>query len=290
MIDKTFLILQGYSTSKEQMEEIYDKYKNLGFSNIIISTYSSSVPSKLLNKPFVLINDTILGKYDRNDKFYRNSTGLNYQILTTKNAIKYINKNHPNTEYIFKLRADQFFDKADKFVKSWIKELKTISTNINSPFDKKIITMGWIQKYATQIMKGNDQISQVMDWYIADYFNFGTLKDMTKLWDIPVTYNDYIRAEDYISNFYLYKYFSKEPEEKISYNIRNSEIYKYANDPLNYFMFDWRTHKNILYSFKLKKFLNEYSDVCNPNHLNPKHKYPFANIDPIQTVGLLNHD
>ena len=86
ILKNTAIVLQGYATSKEQMRDIYTKYTTMGFTNIVISSYSDSIPDELLNKPFVITNDDILGKYDRWNK--QNSTGLNYQILTTKKGIK----------------------------------------------------------------------------------------------------------------------------------------------------------------------------------------------------------
>ena len=83
---------------------------------------------------------------------------------------------------------------------------------------------------------------------------------MSKLWNISTTFVDNGRAEDYISTFYLYKYFSKETDEFIAENLSNGSILKYNLNVLDYFMFDWRTHSKALYSYKLSKFANEFCD------------------------------
>ena len=262
-MDNTFIVIQGYSISPETLQTMYDEYSKLGFKNILTSTYSTSIPSNF--KGECIINDDILGKYDRNN--YLNCPGLNYQILTTKKAINYIKEKYPNTKYILKIRADHFLDKSDKFVESWIEELENLEPIPNSPFEKKIVTMGLCTKYHS-LTPGV--------WYISDYFNFGTLNDMSKLWNISTTFVDNGRAEDYISTFYLYKYFSKETDEFIAENLSNGSILKYNLNVLDYFMFDWRTHSKALYSYKLSKFANEFSDTC--RFRDPQHSYPFKQI------------
>ena len=75
MKNQTAIIIQGYSTTPGQMEVIYNDYKEQGYNNIVISSYSNSFPENFIC-PHKINNDNILGNYDRPSPPYKNSTGL----------------------------------------------------------------------------------------------------------------------------------------------------------------------------------------------------------------------
>lgn len=258
MKDRIAIIIQGYSTTPGQMKVIYSDYKEQGYNNIIISSYSNSIPKNFMG-PHKINNEDILGNYDRPSPPYKNASNLNYQILTTKRAIQYIKRNLPNVEYVLKLRADQHLKKIGDFIGSWIHTLNKPENNTDV-FNKKIITPG---------------IRPNRDWYICDYLSFGTLEDMFNLWNIPITYADKSRAEDYINTYYLYKYFSQKTDDFIKDNLANGSIRKYTTNPLNYFIFDWRLHDH-LYSFKHNGYLRDWSIIGQRKSINDK--YPFNEI------------
>ena len=242
ILKNTAIVLQGYATSKKQMLDIFKKYTTMGFTNIVISSYSSFIPDELLNKSFVITNDDILGKYDRVNK--KNSTGLNYQILTTQRGIKYIVNSLNNVDYIVKLRADQFCHNLNLLVEDWITAFNTLKPIQNHPFQKKIVTPGISGKYKPC-------------WSILDYISFGTTKDMYNLWNIPTTQRDNTRAEDYINTFYIIKYLSKKTESEVENMMCNQKITQYSNSPKDYFIFDNRfCKKYLLYSYKPVPELN----------------------------------
>lgn len=257
MKDMVSIIIQGYSTSKNQLKNIYDNYRSSGFNNIIISSYSESIPDEFLLENFVINNDDILGKYDRVD--YRNATGLNYQIITTNRAIQLVQSHqlYKHTKYILKLRGDQELKNISKFVESWTSELEKIEDRKKSPFKKKIITMGMMS-----------------DWYITDFLNFGLKEDMFKLWNIPISFSDNCRAENYINTFYLIKFFGgNDPHlSNLQEIISNDYVSKYNLNPSDYFLFDKRTHAD-LYSHKLKLYFNTYNDMSIYCHDNIFHNF-----------------
>ena len=240
ILKNTAIVLQGYATSKKQMFDIFTKYTTMGFTNIVISSYSSFIPDELLNKPFVIINDDILGKYDRTNTIISKSSGanVNYQILTTKRGIEYITNNLNNVDYIVKLRADNFCHNLNLLVEDWITAFKKFKSPLKHPFQKKIVTAGISGKYKPC-------------WTILDYISFGTTKDMYNLWNIPTTRKNNTRGEDYINTFYIIKYLSQKTESEVENIMCNERITQYSNSPKDYFIFDNRfCKKYLLYSYK----------------------------------------
>ena len=258
------LVIQGYSSSKEDLKQIFDEYKSKGINNIVISSYSKF---KFESKGLIFIeNDSILGKFERkhhslpNGK-YRNCPTLNYQLLSCQKGIEAIS-NFENIEYILRIRADHRLNNIDLFLKKWIHEFSIMPTH-SSPFEKKIITTGGCNKGS------NHNINL---WYISDNIEFGTSQDIKNMWNIPISYRDKFRAENYINTFYLSKHFSKKTNEDLEKEMSNDYINKYTVDVLKYFIFDKELTEN-LYSYKIKKHFNQYNAVA----IWPKH--PYHNFD-----------
>ncbi len=252
-LDEVAVILQGYSTSKDQLSEIYRYYEELGFNNIVVSSYKDSIPDELTGKPNVFSNDDILGKYDRTK--HNNGRGMGYQIKTTQHGIGIALELFDKTKYIAKLRADQIFYNLDVFVKEWLCRFQEINNEEGAPFEKKIVSMG------LNAAKGGD-------WQIQESsLSFGTTKDVLNLWSIPTTQRDTCRSEDYISTFYLIKHFSHKSPEEIERTIKNKTILSYKTDPKDFFLFDHRTGGSI-YSYKHKKYMKDYCDTS--TKVNPK--------------------
>lgn len=248
------IIIQGYSTSKSSLKEIYHLYKSKGLSNIIISSYSKFKFEE--DNLFFINNDDILDKFQRTNPPFKNAPTLNYQLLTTQKGIN-ATSNFKNIKYILRLRADHRLDDIDLFLKKWIYEFSIMPPHL-SPFEKKIITTGGCNK----------GVHNIDLWYISDNIQFGTNQDMKNMWDIPISYRDKFRAENYISTFYLSKCFSSKSNDDLERVMSNKYINQYTVDVLKYFIFDEELTKK-LYSYKIKKYFNEYNDVA----ILPKHPY-----------------
>ena len=200
VLDSCGVVLHGPAVSKDQMKELYDYYKSLGINNIVISSYSNSIPDDMADEDFVINNDDILGKYTlfRGPRGPRN---LNYHILTTRNGISYF-KDNEDIKYILKCRADMKVNLLDSYLKKWVDilsqlPLATVITGedlvVSSPLEKKILTLGRCSK------------KERNPWYISDYFYFGTKLDQITFWDIPLVplKTSLGRAEEYLSSAFL---------------------------------------------------------------------------------------
>lgn len=254
-MDNVALIIQGYSTSKNILKDIYSKYTTEGFKNIIISSYSK-FDFKEKNVNFIN-NDDILGNFERNN--VRNAPTLNYQLLTMQRGIQQLN-NLKGIKYVLRLRADQYLNDLKSFLKKWIHELNELPPQ-QSPFEKKIITVGSARK------NSNPQ------WYISDNIHFGTLLDIVNMWSIPLTYRDTSRAEDYISTFYLSQILSNQSPDTIEKEISNGYLNKYTKDVLKFFIFD-KDLQQKLYSYKHQKFFNQYS-IITAQPFHPYHNFKY---------------
>ena len=253
-LDEVTVILQGYSTSKDQLSEIYKYYGELGFNNVVVSSYKDSIPDELTGKANVFSNDDILGKYDRTK--HNNGRGMGYQIKTTQRGIEIALELFEKTRYIVKLRADQIFYKLDVFVKEWLCRFQEINNEEGAPFEKKIVSMG---QYIRNSRPG---------WQIQESsLSFGTTNDILKLWTIPTTQRDTCRSEDYVSTFYLIKHFSRKSSEEIERIISNDTILSFKMNPKDFFLFDHRTGGSI-YSYKHKKYMKDYCDTS--TKVNPE--------------------
>jgi len=231
--------------SPKQMQEIHDYYTDLGLDNIVISSYTSSAPLHHERLHF-LINDDILGRYDRPSPPFLNSTGLNYQLITTQRGIEAALDLFPNSKYILKLRADQRFDNIDVFLEKWMLQLGASRQIAGSPFRKKIVVMSMGSRYPGE-------------WYIQEAsLSFGLVADIKNLWSIPTTQRDSCRAEDYVSTFYLVKHFSGQSSQEVERTISNRTILQYSTKPSDYFIFDYSTG-DAVYSYKHQKYMSQYA-------------------------------
>ena len=130
MIDNFVVVLQGYSMSKEQMQEVVSYYIDNGINNIVVSSYSPCINDFVKKNAIVLENDIGNGKSENKclssyhkgkihkgngmDLIVRSSDeiipevrdhNINYQIYTSKIGVTYAHKN-VNAEYALKCRAD----------------------------------------------------------------------------------------------------------------------------------------------------------------------------------------
>ena len=200
ILDSCGVVLHGPAVSKDQMKELYDYYKSLGIDNIVISSYSDSIPDDMADEDFVINNDDILGKY----RVVGGPSSLNYHILSTRNGISYF-KNNEDIKYILKCRADMKVNLLDSYLKKWVDilsqlPLATVTTGedlvVSSPLEKKILALGRCSSRERN------------PWYIADYFYFGTKLDQITFWDIPLaplktSLSKIPRAEEYLSSAFL---------------------------------------------------------------------------------------
>ena len=187
--DEVCIVLQGYSIGKSQLESLYNKYRDMGFRYIIISSYSSCIPDYLLNRDFVINNDEILGQYD-----CPHPPNINYQLITTRLGIELCFKLYPTVKYVMKHRLDIEINNLDKWVVNWIELINNRENTSKFPLSKKIVSMNRFKAR---------EVSRNQGWYIVDYWNFGTKDDMKLIWGIPMLNYHHPRAEDYISTAFL---------------------------------------------------------------------------------------
>jgi len=246
------VLLQGYSSTPEQLKEDVEYYKSLGL-NVIVSSYSKC--TKLLSKEIIINNDEGNGISIRdgfqgnnlnknkssnfeivtNKTFFRaGDYNLNFQIHTTKAGLTKIKKIHPNTEYILKLRADMKLYDIPSYAREWIKNSEIECDFLN----KKIVT------------KGHPGISGSKKWKVYDFWTFGTAQDIYKYFDIPYT------TSKIAPEFYLTQY------------IRNNCKESWDEAKYKYFHYDhiiptyWHKYEGWLDTSKEKGYVGIY-----PRHI-----------------------
>tara|TARA_Y100001963_G_scaffold45097_1_gene63528 strand:+ start:1294 stop:2175 length:882 start_codon:yes stop_codon:yes gene_type:complete len=252
-LNKVGIVLQGMPESSNQVSELYKYYTSLGFSNIVISSYSGKVDNVIDNnrnvvkvsyvsddiqdKTKVIFNDDILA--NASDSFRRKGSqrGLNqnFQIETTKKGIEYL-KDNTDVEYVLKHRLNDCIVDLDKFVLKWIDSINSEEVPSPNYFEKKIVIMG-----TCGVSK-----------YTCDYWNFGTTNDMWNLWNIPPNTMNSLQAEEYIN----YCYLLGRDDIKVWSHGDNS-LYSNYN---KYFIMDTSVREKG-YSFKYKNFYIDYSNV-----------------------------
>ena len=212
------LILQGTTTNKQTLQDLYNEYKDMGFTNIILSSYSQYIPNDFLTEDFTINNDDLFDKFKSQElNFGKN---INFHIATTQRGIS-----KSNTKYIMKLRADLFIPHLNDKTEEWIKLInsKDPIPPDTSPLTKKIICVG-LNKHKYLHEK----------WYVCDYWFFGLKEDIKTMWDIPYIYKkreNKIPSEVYLSSQFLNKaqkplddfnnYFISSPDSMLnSYNHR----------------------------------------------------------------------
>ena len=159
-----------------------DYYKEVipyykNLDNVIISTWVSE-KEKIENKKHCILSYPPIVSGKHN---------INYQVKSTLAGLKYAKKQ--GAEYVFKIRADIAFDDLELL----ISKLK---------FDNTLYFPAYYNS---------------KEGYLVDYFQFGPIDKMIKLWDIPLKFEIFNKK---YPEYYITKNFLKKlPEEKIRYLI-----------------------------------------------------------------------
>ena len=228
------ILLQGYSTSAEQLKSDVEYYKELGM-NVVVSSYREC--TNLLSPEIVVNNDegkgTTLKDGFQGNNLKQNKKGnfsvvtehpffrtddfnLNFQIHTVKKGLEKINILYPDTEYILKLRADMKLFDIHKHINEWVTNMDTDADFL----EKKIV------------VKGAPGLSDRKKWKVYDFWTFGTAKDIQNYYDLPYVgskiapeyyLTEYIRknsndAWDVAKNAYFYYDDNKVPTYWHKYN------------------------------------------------------------------------
>jgi hypothetical protein len=242
------LVLQGYSMDTKQMEENVRYYTKIGIENIVISSYSQFITDEIREKCIVIEHDLLDGnvqsksrdtygvpeknkgkgigvdlviKCDEDIEIIRGHN-INYQLHTTKAGMN-LAKEQFNTKYAIKSRADITIHDLDKKIPDWIEKINDGPPKDNV-FDLKVLSYDYGRK----------------DWYINDFFMFGSLNDLVRYYDIPYSHK-MSSGEIYISSTRI-KSFKKNKYKK--FHVLRSK----------YFEFDSET---VVFWHKYNKFLSK---------------------------------
>ena len=268
--DDVAIILQGYSVDSDQMEKLVRYYKNIGFDNIVVSSYKSCLNKYVKENTVFLENDaTELGKVDssttgndfsehrgiegqkfivRSDEVIPNIPGsnTNYHILTTKRGVNLAKKMYPQCDYYLKLRADQVLLDLHKFIPKWKKQIEKPPGADVRAFKKKLVSLGW--------GKCKGKTPRRIAWYIADYWTFGFREDIINYYNIPYNTNKkIISGERYIS----YKYISSRIKNKRGFDHIMSRYQ--ISDP----SFDKIRKANWIFDFSIRNFSYKWDCFVN---------------------------
>lgn len=246
------VLLQGYSTTPEQLKEDVEYYQSLGL-NVIVSSYSKC--TELLPIDIRINNDQGEGvniqdgfqvnNLDRNKKFnfdivtnedfFRaDDYNLNFQIHTTKVGLTKLRKIYPKTEYILKLRADMKLYDLPTYAEKWLKDSKIESSFLSS----KITT------------KGHPGTAGKKEWKVYDFWTFGTAQDIYNYFDIPY-------AGGKISpEYYLTQYIRNNCKE--TWDVAKYKYFNYDFEIPTY----WHKYQGWLDTSKEKGFVGIY-----PKHI-----------------------
>jgi hypothetical protein len=188
-MDKIGIIIQGTSTSKPQLSDIYNSYISQGY-HTVVSSYSEYIDTNIITN--YVDNDDILGTLTVKPKG-RHNPNANYQIITTQRGLDYFSS-YPEIKYILKIRADMEINNLNEVLKKWVELVDSSISPEYSPLSKKLLTLG-------RCLRGEKN-----PWYISDYFNFGLKTDQNIYWDIPLLPINKVqskRVEEYISSAFL---------------------------------------------------------------------------------------
>ena len=191
-LNEIVIIFQGYSVSDQQLLDQLEYYDQLGFKNIVISTYKRfvenvSLPNHIkivLNDDYPeseLVNAKTNGKCTFNlgikfeepcfpetqpnwektitFKFWKKLRIINLQLQTTKRGIALANQEFPNAKYYLKLRLDMRIPDLNQRVQKWIPDITVNGgkENPNRVYDHKLVVYSW----------------EKQPWYLVDYWIFG---------------------------------------------------------------------------------------------------------------------
>lgn len=179
---KVVLILQGPAISKEQLYQDLKKYHQMGFHQIIVSTYSEFIHPEI---QFPVIENDKVGKnklrtnfrgrpkvafsFDDKEKikFVGLQNSLFYQVTTTKRGIQLANLKYPEAKFYLKIRCDMFFMNADDRIRDWM----TLQCYSNQEKTTRNLYRGKILSFRCYKNKA---------WYLTDYTAFGLKEDLEK--------------------------------------------------------------------------------------------------------------
>lgn len=181
------IIIQGPIEYKDDFTlNTIRSYKKM-FTNakIVLSTWETEDKKylELIKKENIKI---ILNKYPKESGLLN----LNYQLVTTKSAIDYIEE---KCEYILKTRTDARI--YNKFTLEYLKNLIK-SFPSKGKFDQKFRIIGI-----------DINTAKYVPFSFSDIFQFGHKNDMKKLWDIDldktsITYKEFINKKYKIKEIY----------------------------------------------------------------------------------------
>lgn len=198
------IVIQGYSTSKTQLQDVIDFYYNVGIVNIVVSSYSQCIDSN--NIVPVILNDKVPGirlQGDDISSMYNNKkpTGLlisvdadfpnpsfnniNHQLLTTKRGINCMYESFPNVNFILKTRADVKINNIIDYLSVHIEKIKA------SPIENDI--------FQYKILKNSYNRTP---WNLNDYHRFGYKDDIKKYYSVKYV-TGRIKAETYLGSAYI---------------------------------------------------------------------------------------
>ena len=210
------VVLQGYSMSPEQMEEVVKYYLSLGLRNIVVSSYSSCINDFVRKNAVCIEHDIADGNFEQvavntyKDKYVHKSKGNGSNLIIKSDEkipnIKSRNLNNHlytsrtglikgqqmfNSKYSLKCRADMVIYDLDKILPTWIEQITTDAPH-NEIFDLRVLQLGFNKRE---------------DWYIYDFFAFSTTTDLINYYSIPYgndstpeNYKKAKSAESYISS------------------------------------------------------------------------------------------
>lgn len=226
-LNDVVIIFQGYSVNDQQLMDQLEYYDQLGFKNIVISTYKRFVENvKLPSHIKLVLNDDYdelelvnaktngkctfdLGiKFEEpcfpetqpnwekviNHKFWKKLRIINLQLQTTKRGIKLANESFPNAKYYLKLRLDMRIPDLDNKIQTWIPKITVNNVNENRVYDHKLVVYNW----------------ENQPWYLRDYWIFGYKEDIIKFFSIPfvktnkdVVFTQRAIVESYLASTYF---------------------------------------------------------------------------------------
>lgn len=210
-LNDVVIILQGPAYNKEQLLKILNEYKQMGFNNIVVSTYSSfddakitypKIMNDLVGKNEILApvrkQNSVMIRYDDEDVMenIRTDHSLFWHMLTTRRGLKLAQEYHPEAKYYLKLRADMFFENMGERIQNWLNKYEklNLTSDKKQPFIGKITCSRYVKP----------------DWYLTDYLAFGLREDIEKYYSFKLCRkrdkNGKFCSEKIISSSYLNEY------------------------------------------------------------------------------------
>lgn len=221
------VVIQGRAISQVHLKKVVESYVKVKASKIVVSVYPEFIHPDLSGIENVEVVPVTLNDYET--KVCKNTrVTFNYQIITTNRGLQQLH----GVDFVFRTRADMLYTNLESRINKWVEKIKKYEYGDEGIFRSKIVW--WKELPKAHI--------------VTDFWQFGYLSDIKKLYDIPLV--DFKKfksgkvSETTITCGYIRKFFHKPPLKKLhpdatlDNNLMVGDDFNWFKIRDKYFLFD----------------------------------------------------